>query len=64
MPQERGNQQVYDNPQYGTITTTISSDTTYSPRPSSYPSSANNLSKEIVFDMSVNQTDIYGGYYN
>lgn len=64
VPQERGNQQVYDNPQYGTITTTISSDTTYSPRPSSYPSSANNLSKEIVFDMSVNQTDIYGGYYN
>lgn len=60
---ERGSNQVYDDKRYGTITTTIPNDTTYSVRPSSYPGSADIESASKVFDMGVNNTEIYGGYY-
>lgn len=60
---EKGSAQVFDDKRYGTITTSISSDITYSLRPSSYPGDADTASVNTVFDMSVNNTEIYGGYY-
>jgi len=63
LPQEKGSNQVYDNNQYGTITTTIPNDKTFAPRTSAYPESADSFSSKQIFDMSVNNTEIYGGYY-
>lgn len=63
LPQEKGSDQVYDNARYGTITTSIPDDKTYTPRSSSYPESADSTSSRQIFDMSVNNTEIYGGYY-
>jgi hypothetical protein len=63
LPQEKGSNQVYDNERYGTITTNLPNDVTYSPRPSSYPESSDKFSSKNIFDMSVNNTEIYGGYY-
>jgi hypothetical protein len=60
---ERGSAQVHDDVRYGTITSSISSDTTFGLRPSSYPGSADTASVNTVFDMSINNTEIYGGYY-
>lgn len=63
LPQEKGSNQVYDNNQYGTSTTSIPNDKTFTTRPSSYPESADSFSSKQIFDMSVNNTEIYGGYY-
>lgn len=60
---ERGSAQVFDSNRYGTLTSLISSDTISGARLSSYPASADVLSTNTVFDMSVNNTEIYGGYY-
>jgi len=63
LPQERGSDQVYDNNQYGTISTSIPNDKTTTARGSAYPESADSFSSKQIFDMSVNNTEIYGGYY-
>lgn len=56
---EKGSNQVHDSVTYGDITTT------QLPllRTSSYPSDVDTLSENKVFDMRVNNTLIYGGYY-
>ena len=60
---ERGSSQVFDDERYGTISTIIPDDTTYSVRTTAYPGAADVVSKETVFNMAVNNTEIYGGYY-
>ena len=41
----------------------ITDTTTINDRPSSYPGDADTVSKEQVFNMDVNRTLEYGGYY-
>ena len=60
VPQEKGNYQVYDDTFYGDLSGTI---TTPTQRVSSYPDDPDSESKKFVFDMSVNDTLQYGGYY-
>jgi hypothetical protein len=60
IPQERGNQQVHDDTFYGDLN---GSSKTPTERLSSYPQDADTESKEKVFDMSINDTLQYGGYY-
>lgn len=60
IPQERGNYQVHDDTFYGDLSGSL---TTPTQRVSSYPQDADNESKEKVFDMSINDTLEYGGYY-
>jgi hypothetical protein len=60
VPQERGNTQVYDDTFYGDLS---GSTTTPTQRVSSYPQDPDSESKKFVFDMSVNDTLEYGGYY-
>jgi hypothetical protein len=60
---EQANQQVYDNTFAGKLTSNIQDE--IAPTESkSYPGDADSLSKEQVYDMSANNTDIYGGYYS
>lgn len=61
---ERGSAQVHDDNRYGTITTSISSDLTFGVRTSAYPGDADTTSVNKVFNMAVNNTEIYGGYYD
>lgn len=58
-PKEKGNNQVFDDTFYGTLTAT----STPTQRVSSYPGDVDNDSKKFVFDMSINDTLEYGGYY-
>jgi hypothetical protein len=60
VPQEKGNHQVYDDTFYGDLS---GSTTTPTQRVSSYPDDPDSESKKFVFDMSVNDTLQYGGYY-
>lgn len=60
IPQERGNYQVHDDTFYGDLS---GSRTVPPQRDPSYPQDADNESKEKVFDMSINNTLEYGGYY-
>ena len=61
-PQERGNNQVFDDTQYGT-TDPINSENTLVVRTSAYPTDVDSTSRNKVMDMSVNNTLEYGGYY-
>ena len=58
--QEKGNHQVHDDTFYGDLS---GSTATPEKRPDSYPQDADSESKKFVFDMSVNDTLEYGGYY-
>jgi hypothetical protein len=60
LPQERGNMQVHDDTFYGDLSGSLITPTQ---RVSSYPQDSDTESKEKVFDMSVNDTLTYGGYY-
>ena len=60
LPQERGNTQVYDDTFYGDLS---GSKTVPIKRDESYPQDPDSESKKFVFDMSVNDTLEYGGYY-
>jgi len=59
---EKGSTQVQDDTQYGTISASFANSTLVV-RSSSYPGDADTLSKNQVFDMGVNNTLEYGGYY-
>lgn len=61
-PIERGSNQVHDDTQYGTITP-INSENTLVPRTTAYPGDADTTSRTQVFNMGVNNTLEYGGYY-
>jgi len=58
---ERQNQQVYENSFSGVISSNIPGESASEAK--SYPFDIDNTSKNEVFDMSVNNTDIYGDYY-
>ena len=60
-PLEKQNQQIFDNGFSGIISSTIPG-VSASPA-KSYPGNINTISKDEVFEMSVNNTDIYGEYY-
>jgi hypothetical protein len=60
IKQEKGNHQVYDDTFYGDLSGSI---TVPSQRELSYPQDPDTESKEKVYDMSVNDTLEYGGYY-
>jgi hypothetical protein len=60
-PLEKQNQQVFDNGFSGIISSTIPG-VSASPA-KTYPGNINTISKDEVFDMSANNTDIYGEYY-
>jgi hypothetical protein len=60
LPQERGNTQVHDDTFYGDLS---GSKTVPIKRDESYPQDPDYESKKFVFDMSVNDTLEYGGYY-
>lgn len=60
IPQERGNTQVYDDTFYGDLS---GSKSVPPQREDSYPQDPDSESKKFVFDMSVNNTLEYGGYY-
>jgi hypothetical protein len=57
---EKGSTQVHDDTYYGILSGNM---TTPTVRVSTYPGSADEESKETVFDMRVNNTLAYGGYY-
>ncbi len=57
---EKGSNQVHDDTFYGDLS---GSSTTPTARVSSYPGDADTESKEEVFNMRVNNTLTYGGYY-
>lgn len=57
---EKGSSQVHDDTSYGILS---GSETTPTERVSSYPGDADSLSKDEVFNMRVNNTLTYGGYY-
>jgi hypothetical protein len=57
---EKGSNQVHDDTFYGDLS---GSTTTPVQRVSSYPGDADAESKASVFDMRVNNTLVYGGYY-
>lgn len=60
-PLEKQNQQIFDNAFSGIISSTIPGVSASAVK--SYPGDIDNTSKNEVFDMSVNNTDIYGEYY-
>lgn len=59
---EKGSNQVFDDTKYGTLTP-VDSENTQFIRTSAYPGDADQVSKTKVFDMTVNNTLEYGGYY-
>lgn len=64
-PQERGNEQIYENSFSGKLSTNIS-DEFYADKASNLKQTLGDIdvaSKENVFDMDKNNTDIYGSYY-
>lgn len=60
-PTEPQNQQVYENSFSGKLSSNIPNEAQTEDK--SYPDDIDNTSKSTVFDMSVNNTDIYGSYY-
>ena len=60
-PVECENEQVFDNNQNGVTDTTLPLDNVDSTK--SYPEDNDDRSKNDVYDMDVNDTDIYGSYY-
>ena len=58
---EKVNAQIYESASTGIISTTIAG--TSASEAKSYTFDINDLSKNKVFDMTVNKTDIYGTYY-
>ena len=60
VPQERGNMQVHDDTFYGDLSGSL---TVPPARDPEYPKDSDSESKKFVFDMSVNDTLEYGGYY-
>jgi hypothetical protein len=60
LEQEKGNHQVHDDTFYGDLSGFTS---TPEKRDDKYPQDADSESKKFVFDMSVNDTLEYGGYY-
>lgn len=58
---ERQNQQIFENSFSGVISSNIPG--LSASQAKSYPFDVDDLSKTAVFDMSVNNTDIYGEYY-
>lgn len=59
---ESGNNQVYDSTFSGIISSQIPTHDVVNSQPKSYPGSADEESATVVFNLSVNNTDIYGGY--
>jgi hypothetical protein len=60
-PQESGEEQVYENPFAGKLSSTIYP--TLSSEPKSYPGNVDESSKTEVLDMRVDNTSVYGTYY-
>jgi len=61
---EKGSNQVQDTPKYGTLSAAFTTlPGSFVQRTSSYPGDANTTSKDRVFNMDVNETLEYGGYY-
>jgi len=60
LPQEKGNTQVHDDTFYGDLSGALVAPPQRDP---SYPQDSDTESKEKVFDMSINDTLEYGGYY-
>jgi len=60
LPQEKGNTQVHDDTFYGDLSGALVAPPQRDP---SYPQDSGTESKEKVFDMSINDTLEYGGYY-
>lgn len=60
-PQEAKNDQVYENSQFGTLSTNISEDSVSDPK--TYNWDVDDESQQNVYDMDVNDTSIYGSYY-
>lgn len=60
-PQEAAQDQVYDNPFAGKLSSTLYP--TLSSDQKAYPGNVDESSKEEVFDMDVNRTAVYGRYY-
>jgi hypothetical protein len=60
ISQEKGNTQVHDDTFYGDLSGSTSVPTQ---RSDEYPQDSDSESKKFVFDMSVNDTLEYGGYY-
>jgi hypothetical protein len=56
---EKGSNQVHDDTNYGLMENNV----TPTVRVSSYPGDADNQSKDEVYNMNVNNTLTYGGYY-
>ena len=57
---ERGNEQVYDDTFSGILSSTITGQLSSDPK--SYDYDVNNISQTVVFDMSINNTSVYGDY--
>ena len=60
-PMECGNDQVYDNTFAGKLSSTLFPSLTTQPKV--YPDNSDELSRNTVYDMNVNDTGIYGEYY-
>lgn len=60
-PMELGNDQVYDNTFSGKLSSILFP--SLSTEEKVYPGNADELSQDTVYDMSVNDTNIYGTYY-
>lgn len=60
-PQEPQNQQIYENTFAGKLSSNIPGEVQTDDK--LYPGDIDTVSKTEVFDMSVNNTDIYGSYY-
>jgi hypothetical protein len=60
-PREQKNEQVYENSFAGSLSSSIFEQVTSEPK--SYPGDLDTESQTKVFNMDVNNTDIYGSYY-
>jgi hypothetical protein len=60
LPQEGVNEQMTQDTFYGKLTSTIAGEVSSAPK--SYEGSVDEESKKFVFDMEVNDTDMYGTY--
>tara|TARA_R110001592_G_scaffold250497_2_gene513114 strand:+ start:10435 stop:11205 length:771 start_codon:yes stop_codon:yes gene_type:complete len=60
-PQESKNEQVFDDSQFGTLSTNLSADSVSDAK--TYAWNIDDDSKQNVYDMDVNDTSIYGDYY-
>ena len=60
-PREQGNEQVYDDSQFGTLSTNITEDSVSDAK--TYNWNVDEQSQNDVHDMDANDNDIYGDYY-